>query len=63
VSPGRTVELVLEVMAVGACGWVGLPKVRIWEGEGEDREELDVVVVDSTGERVEVAGPKVYVRP
>lgn len=40
-----------------------LPKVRLWEGEGDEREELDIVVLKAGGERVEIGGASVLVLP
>lgn len=40
-----------------------LPKVRLWEGLEDDREELDVLVLSDKGERVEVGGASVQVLP
>jgi hypothetical protein len=53
----------LEVLPTGVSGVVELPKVRLWEGEGDDREELDVGVIGRGGERVEIGGASVLVLP
>jgi hypothetical protein len=42
---------------------VELPKVRLWEGVGEEREELDVVVLSERGQRVEIGGASIQVWP
>lgn len=48
------------MMGIGGGGWVGLPIVRVWEGVGEDQEE---VVVDMDGGVDGRRGRMVYVRP
>ena len=40
-----------------------LPKVRLWEGVGEEREELDIVVLSEKGQRVEIGGASIQVWP
>lgn len=40
-----------------------LPKIRLWEGLEDDREELDVLVLSDKGERVEIGGASVQVLP
>ena len=51
-------------MAVsGRSGLVSLPKVRLWEGVDDDREELDVVILSDKGERVEIGGAGVQILP
>jgi hypothetical protein len=40
-----------------------MPKVRLWEGVGEDREELDIVIWSERGARVEIGGAGIMVLP
>ena len=53
----------MDVIPTGTSGLVDLPKVRLWEGEEDEREELDVVVLSRGGERVEIGGASVLVLP
>jgi len=43
ILPGETGELRLEMMAVGGTGWFALPRVKVWDGEGERRSEIKVL--------------------
>ncbi|WVQ77984.1 hypothetical protein IAT38_000065 [Cryptococcus sp. DSM 104549] len=42
VRAGEEVEVQLEVVGLSGAGWVTLPKISVWEGDGEDREEVRV---------------------
>ncbi|WVQ71632.1 hypothetical protein IAR50_001172 [Cryptococcus sp. DSM 104548] len=42
IAPGREAEVKLECVALGGSGWVKVPKITVWEGEGEDKEEVRV---------------------
>lgn len=63
--PGETGEVELQVVATGTGvgGRANLPRVRLWEGVDDDREELDMVVLSERGEVVERAGASVQVLP
>ena len=62
-APGEGWSAELDVIPTGTSGLVDLPKVRLWEGEEDEREELDVVVLSRGGERVEIGGASVLVLP
>jgi len=62
-APGQGWSIGLEVVPTGSTGNVELPKVRLWEGEGDEREELDVVILGRGGERVEIGGASILVLP
>ena len=62
-APGQRWGAGLEVVPSGSTGNLELPKVRLWEGEGDEREELDVVVLGRGGERVEIGGARILVLP
>lgn len=53
----------MDVIPTGTSGLVELPKIRLWEGEDDEREELDIVILGRGGERVEVGGASVLVLP
>ncbi|OCF45455.1 hypothetical protein I317_00702 [Kwoniella heveanensis CBS 569] len=40
--PGEERQVRLQMVALGGSGWVSLPAVNVYEGEGEDREEVRV---------------------
>lgn len=64
--PNDTAQVVLDVVPVSSgpgAGSAELPKVRLWEGTGDDKEELDVVILSDRGERVEIGGAAVHIRP
>lgn len=61
--PGQTVEVMLEVLPLARAGTAELPKVRLWEGTGDDKEELDVVLLSDKGETVLPGGPVIQIRP
>lgn len=62
-APGEGWNAELDIIPTGATGVVELPKIRLWEGEGDEREELDVVILGRGGERVEVGGASILVLP
>ncbi|WWD15882.1 hypothetical protein CI109_100306 [Kwoniella shandongensis] len=41
-APGEEKEVNFDVVCLGGSGWVNLPRIGVWEGEGEDREEVRV---------------------
>lgn len=51
------------MIPTGVTGNIELPKVRLWEGEGDEREELDIVILGRGGERVEIGGASILVLP
>ena len=62
-APGQRWGVGLEVVPSGSTGNLELPKIRLWEGEGDEREELDIVVLGRGGERVEIGGASILVLP
>ena len=62
-APGQGWSATLEVIPTGVTGNIELPKVRLWEGEGDEREELDIVILGRGGERVEIGGASILVLP
>ncbi|TYJ56593.1 hypothetical protein B9479_002685 [Cryptococcus floricola] len=42
IAPGRETEVKLECVALGGSGWVKVPNIIVWDGDGEDREEVRV---------------------
>jgi hypothetical protein len=62
-NPGSDWQCELEIIPTGQVGYVELPKVRLWEGVGEEREELDIVVLSERGQRVEIGGATIQVWP
>lgn len=62
--PSQTALMEFEMVSVSnRTGMVTLPKVRLWEGEEDDREELDVMVLSDGGERVQMGGATVQILP
>ncbi|WRT67104.1 uncharacterized protein IL334_004070 [Kwoniella shivajii] len=41
-KPGQESTLHFEMIALSGAGWVNIPKIGVYEGEGEDREQVDV---------------------
>ncbi|WVQ98716.1 hypothetical protein IAU59_005847 [Kwoniella sp. CBS 9459] len=41
-KPGEERQLRFKMVALSGSGWTALPKVNVYEGEGEDREEVRV---------------------
>jgi hypothetical protein len=62
-APGSGWKGELEVIPTNQTGWLEMPKVRLWEGVGEDREELDIVIWSERGARVEIGGAGIMVLP
>lgn len=42
ILPGKEVEVKLECVALGGSGWAKVPKISIWDGIGEEREEVRI---------------------
>ncbi|OWZ51735.1 hypothetical protein C351_03530 [Cryptococcus neoformans c8] len=42
ILPGKEVAVKLECIALGGSGWVKVPKISIWDGTGEEREEVRI---------------------
>ncbi|KAK8869844.1 hypothetical protein IAR55_000412 [Kwoniella newhampshirensis] len=40
--PGEERAMMFDVVCLGGSGWVNLPRIVVWEGEGEAREEVRV---------------------
>ncbi|WVR05238.1 hypothetical protein IAU60_002250 [Kwoniella sp. DSM 27419] len=41
-APGQTTTMTFKVVALGGSGWTNLPRIMVFEGEGEDREAVRV---------------------
>lgn len=61
--PGQTVEVALDVVPLSARATGEMPRVRLWEGTDDDKEELDVVLLSEKGEFIQAGGPLVHMRP
>jgi hypothetical protein len=63
--PGETGRMELEVVptGTGAGGRGELPRVRLWEGVEDDREELDIALLSERGQVVGRGGASVQILP
>jgi hypothetical protein len=56
-------ELEVVPTGTGAGGRGELPRVRLWEGVEDDREELDIALLSERGQVVGRGGASVQILP
>lgn len=61
VAPGNHLRVSFEVVPVGGTGWHALPAIRVWDGHGDEREE--VVLASASGPSADGKRAMIYVRP
>ena len=63
-QPDEQREIVMDLIAVGSTGWMALPKIAVWEENGDGSQGTKIRVMDGrSGEVVDGEGVQVFVRP